>query len=46
MYHPITGKVENIDSLLGGPDALNWYKSLTTQRVGLLDARSQKLKHY
>jgi hypothetical protein len=31
MYHPITGKVENIDSLLGGPDALNWYKSLTNE---------------
>ena len=31
MYHPITGKVENIDSLLRGPDALKWYKSLTNE---------------
>ena len=31
MYHPVTGKVENIDSLLRGPDALKWYKSLTNE---------------
>jgi hypothetical protein len=31
MYHPLTGKVENIDSLLRGPDALKWYQSLTNE---------------
>jgi hypothetical protein len=31
MYHPVTGKVENIDSLLRGPDALKWYASLTNE---------------
>jgi hypothetical protein len=31
MYHPTTGKVETIDSLLRGPDALKWYQSLTNE---------------
>jgi hypothetical protein len=31
MYNPITGKAENIDSLLRGPDSLIWSKSLTNE---------------
>ena len=31
MYHPVTGKAENIDSLLRGPDAIKWYTSLTNE---------------
>ncbi|KAI2504487.1 Reverse transcriptase (RNA-dependent DNA polymerase) [Fragilaria crotonensis] len=31
MYNPDTGKVENIDSLLRGPDSLIWSKSLTNE---------------
>ena len=31
MYHPETGKVENIDSLLSGPDSLIWTKSLSNE---------------
>jgi hypothetical protein len=31
MYNPDTGKVENIDSLLRGPDSLIWYKSLSNE---------------
>jgi hypothetical protein len=31
MYNPITGKAENIDSLLHGPDSERWYKSLSNE---------------
>ena len=31
MYHPDTGKVENIDSLLNGPDSLIWTQSLSNE---------------
>jgi hypothetical protein len=31
MYNPHTGKAENIDSLLRGPDGLKWYQSLKNQ---------------
>ena len=31
MYHPVSGKAENIDSLLRGPDGLKWFKSLTNE---------------
>jgi hypothetical protein len=31
MYHPVTGKLENIDSLLRGPDAIKWFASLTNE---------------
>jgi len=31
MYHPDTGKVENIDSLLRVPDSLIWYRSLSNE---------------
>ena len=31
MYNPDTGKVENIDSLLRGPDSAIWTKSLTNE---------------
>ena len=31
MYNPITGKAENIDSLLRGPDSIIWSKSLTNE---------------
>jgi hypothetical protein len=31
MYHPVTGKAENIDSLLRGPDGIKWFKSLTNE---------------
>jgi hypothetical protein len=31
MYNPHTGKAENIDSLLRGPDGLKWYQSLTNE---------------
>ena len=31
MYNPTTGKPENIDSLLRGPDSVRWYRSLTNE---------------
>ena len=31
MFHPITGKAENIDSLLRGPDSLIWTRSLSNE---------------
>ena len=31
MYHPDTGKVENIDSLLAGPDSRIWTRSLSNE---------------
>jgi hypothetical protein len=31
MYNPITGRAENIDSLLRGPDAKRWSRSLTNE---------------
>jgi hypothetical protein len=31
MYNPTTGKPENIDSLLNGPDSERWYKSLSNE---------------
>jgi hypothetical protein len=31
MYNPDTGKVENIDSLLAGPDSIIWTRSLSNE---------------
>jgi hypothetical protein len=31
MYDPVTGKAENIDSLLKGPNGIKWYASLTNE---------------
>jgi hypothetical protein len=31
MYNPVTGRAENIDSLLRGPDTITWTTSLTNE---------------
>jgi hypothetical protein len=31
MYDPVTGKAENIDSLLKGPNGIKWYALLTNE---------------
>ena len=45
MYNPTTGKPENIDSLLRGPDSLIWTTSLSNKwgrcTEGLIKSRTR-----